>query len=166
MLAAVALVALAGALVAFALSGGHGGAAIPGTTTVAAARTVTHPPSSTQSAATTSALPPTSSSLIARGEALMAQGKYLEALPLLQQANRVLNGSGTASEGRADADLALAIVKVGSCSGVVSLVVRADQLLGPQPQTDQLRTGCSAPPAPPPAHGHGGPHGKGNGKDG
>jgi hypothetical protein len=153
LLIALAVVAALGALAAIVLTGTEGKAAATETLTVrisGPARTVTRPATTTATATRA----PLGSSLIARGEALLRNQQYLAALPLLQQANRELNASGTPSEGRADADLAQAIVAVGSCNGVVSLVDRADQLLTPQPQTDQLRAMCDGAPGHRPGHHH------------
>jgi hypothetical protein len=182
-LATVALAALAGLLVALALDGAPRGTTTttklatgqPASTAAPPSPTSTAAPSPPPSTAAPSP-PPAGSSLIARGQALLAQGSDLAALPLLQQANRELNGSGTTNEGRADAALARAIVGVGSCSGVISLVDRAEQLLGTQSGLEALRADCATPAPPPsgrahgpgraPGPGHGKGHGNGNGNGG
>ena len=173
---AVAILAGAGILAVFALGGGHHGA--PPAARAAAGTTVSTRPRIPRAKTTTASRPPTTTApptapaqLISHGERLLSRGKALQALPLLQQANRDLNGSGTADEGHADAALAAAIVGVNSCNGVASLVVRADQLLGPQPATDRLAADCHLPPAGPGngngnGHGDGQGHGKGNGDGG
>jgi serine/threonine-protein kinase len=141
---------VAGIAGAFVLTGGHGTASAPPVTV-----RVTVPPR-TVTEQTTTAAPPaagsTGTGLIARGESLLASGRALEALPLLQQANNQLNASGTTGEARADTDLAVAIVGVRSCNGVVSLVDRADQIIGPTPKTAALRAACTGPPGHRPGH--------------
>ena len=162
----VAMLAGAGVLVAIALSVGDRAAAPP-TRPAAVAGEASLPSAksasttTTLSATTVSAPPAGPAQLIAQGERFLSEGKPLQALPLLQQANRDLNGSGSADEGRADAALAAAIVGVSSCNGVASLVVRADQLLGPQPATDRLAADCQ-----PPGAGAGRDQGNGHGDGG
>jgi hypothetical protein len=129
------------------------------TTAVTAAPTTTTPPTTTTSPAQQGA-----AELIQRAEALMQAGDYQDALPLLQQATRQLQGVATPDEARADTDLAATIVQLGSCDGVIPLLDRAEQLQGPQPETDRLRTACSGPPGHRPGHGHG--HGNGNDNEG
>ncbi len=166
---AVAILAGVGILAVFALGSDHPTA--PPAARAAAGTTVSTRPPTTRASTTTVSRPPTTTApptgpaeLIAQGERLLSRGKALQALPLLQRANRDLDGSGTANEGHADAALAAAIVGVSSCNGVSSLVVRADQLLGPQPATDRLAADCHVPPpGPGNRHGHGGGQGHGNG---
>ena len=156
LLTALGVLALAGVLAAVWLSQRPGQRAAAPTVTVVVTtppRTVTESSTSSPQAPTTT--PPAGSALITQGESLMQRREYLQALPLLQQANREFNASGTPDEARADADLALAIVGVGSCNGVISLIDRVDQLTAAPPQTDRLRALCSHPPGHGPGHGHG-----------
>ena len=117
---------------------------------VTAAPTTTTPPTTTTSPAQQGA-----AELIRQAEALMQADDYQDALPLLQQATRQLQGVGTPDEAKADTDLAATIVQLGSCDGVIPLLDRAEQLQGPQPETGQLRTACSGPPGHRHGHGHG-----------
>lgn len=160
LLTALGVLALAGALAAVWLSRGGQPAAAPAVTVVVTAppRTVTELATSPPPAPTTT--PSAGSALLTQGESLLQRREYLQALPLFQQANREFNASGTPDEARADADLALAIVGVGSCNGVISLIDRVDQLTAAPPQTDRLRALCSHAPG----HGQGHGHGRGGGE--
>jgi hypothetical protein len=169
---AVLLLALAaaGGALAVILTSGPGHAATPPTTkTVTAAappaRTVTvTAPASTQALtapATGNASPTTNgSSLLQQAQALIQAGNYQAALPLLQHAVQLLQGSGTSSEGNADYTLAYTTTQLGSCTGVLPLLDRAQTLLGQEPQIDQLRATCTGPPGHRPGHGHGNGNGQ------
>jgi serine/threonine protein kinase len=127
------------------------------TTAVTGASTTTTPPTTT----TPSPAQRGADQLIRQAEALMQANDYQGALPLLQRAAGQLQGAGTPDEAKVATDLAFTITQLGSCDGVVPLLDRAEQVQGPQPMTDQLRTVCSGPPEQRPGHGNG----KGKGKE-
>ena len=154
--------ALAGAALAAVLASGHGHAAAQQTarTVTAPAQTVTvTAPASTQAATTPTATntPTTTSatSLDQQAQTLLQADNYTAALPLLQQAVQLLQGSGTADEANADYNLAYTITQLGSCDGVLPLLDRAQAIQGSRPKIDQLSTICTGPPGHRPGHGHG-----------
>lgn len=155
-------VALAGAVLAAVLASGHSRAAAQPTsrTVTAPAQTVTvTAPTSTQAATTpaTTGPPATTSgaNLDQQAQALLQAGNDQAALPLLQQAVQLLQGSGTAVEANADYNLAYTIIQLGSCDGVLPLLARAQAIQGSQPRIDQLNAICTGPPGHRPGHGHG-----------
>jgi len=159
-LLALAAAAGAGALAAILTSSpGHAATKPKIETVTAPPRTVTvTTPASTQ----TVTAPPTSNTPTTNGaelnqqaQALIQAGNYQAAQPLLQQAVQLLQGSGTTDEANADYNLAYTPTQLGSCGGVLSLLDRAQAILGQQPQIDQLRATCTGPPGHRPGHGNG-----------
>jgi serine/threonine-protein kinase len=166
--AGLAVAALAGIGLAALLSDGDGGlAAVPrertviqtvtarGTTvretvvTTAPARTlpaqtvVTTAPARTQPAGTTASPAPAPSGdpseLNDRGFALMQQGDYEQALPLLEQSVAGLAGTGSLTEAYASYNLAYTRFQLGSCDGVLELLDRSQQVQGHRTEIDRLR---------------------------
>ncbi|NUT56350.1 MAG: tetratricopeptide repeat protein, partial [Thermoleophilia bacterium] len=74
-----------------------------------------------------------------QGYALMRQGRYEEALPLLEQAVAGLNGSGQLAEAYADYNLAFTRLALGRCDGVVELLDRSEQVQGSRKEIRKLR---------------------------
>jgi serine/threonine-protein kinase len=113
--------------------------------------TVTAPaPPVTAPAATTSAAPPAtpaapdagSSSGTALNDAgwqKMKAGDYQGALPLLEQAVRKLDGTGSLGEAYALYNLAFTRVALGSCDGVVAMLDRSQAIQGRRAEIDSLR---------------------------
>jgi eukaryotic-like serine/threonine-protein kinase len=124
-------------------------AAAPPAQTVTTAQTITTAQTVTVTAVTNGA------DLVQQAQGLVEAGNYQAALPLLQQAAQMLNGSGTATEGTADYSLAFTLAQLGSCDSALPLLDRAQAILGQQPQIDQLRAVCTGPPGHQPGHGHG-----------
>jgi hypothetical protein len=110
-------------------------------TTVAA-----QPPPTTTPAGTTPAPAPATGN----GEALALQGydklragDYAGALPLLQQAARQLDGTGSTSEAYNDYNLAYAIAKTSGCSDdVLRLLDASEGIQGHRTEIDRLRASC------------------------
>jgi eukaryotic-like serine/threonine-protein kinase len=104
----------------------------PGTTEVV---TTTAPP------ATTEAPPPAASGaeLNDQGFALMQQGDFEGALPLLEQAVQALGGSGDIVEAYASYNLAFTRLRLGRCDGVPELLDRSEQVQGPHKDIDRAR---------------------------
>jgi hypothetical protein len=163
--ALLALLAAGGGVLAFALTRGHdAGTAAPTVRTITAAApaqtvTVTAPaptqPTTTAPAATSTTPASSGADLLRQAQALIQAGNDPAALPPLQQAVQLLQGSGTPDEGNADYTLASTTIQLGSCDGVLPLLDRAQTILGNQPQIDQLRATCTGPPGHRPGHGNG-----------
>jgi eukaryotic-like serine/threonine-protein kinase len=106
----------------------------PGTTEVV---TTTAPPP------TTTAPPPpaepTGAELNDQGFALMQQGNYQGALPLLEQAVQKLSGSGELAEAYALYNLAFTRLQLGQCEGVPELLDRSEQIQGQRGDINKAR---------------------------
>jgi len=139
LIAGLVLAALAGVAVALALSSGGS----PEVTTVIRERTL--PGTTVRQTVTTQAQPPTSRpqttaapapsgegghSLNDRGFALMQQGAYEQALPLLQQAVQKLQGVGPSDpfEGYANYNLGYTLLQLGQCDQAMNYLQNADRL--------------------------------------
>ena len=118
---------------------------LPGTTVVQTVTTQaapTPPPETTAPATTEAQRPPSSGSpseLNDRGYELMQQGRYEEALPLLEQAVSALSGSGELAEAYASYNLAFTRFALGSCDGVLDLLDRSQQVQGERKEISKLR---------------------------
>jgi hypothetical protein len=66
-------------------------------------------------------------------------GDYAGALPLLEQAVRKLQGTGSTTEAYADYNLAYTRLALGSCTGVLVLLDNSEQIQGHRPEIDRLR---------------------------
>jgi eukaryotic-like serine/threonine-protein kinase len=145
LLALLAVSAIVGGVLGAVLSGGGGSeSASPPQASVRTItqqgttvhETVTTPASAPASAPTTQQRPTTQAaaadahSLNDRGYALMRQGDYEAALPLLQQAVQGLQGVGPSDpyEGYANYNLGYSLLQVGRCSDAVPYLERAKQL--------------------------------------
>jgi serine/threonine protein kinase len=105
--------------------------------TVVSTVVTTAPAPPTTSAATTSA-PTTSASSSAvggdpvdennRAWALMQQGQYSAALPLLQDAQHQLNGQGSLAEAYTDYNLGYTLMQLGQCSSAMPYLERSKAL--------------------------------------
>jgi eukaryotic-like serine/threonine-protein kinase len=115
----------------------------PGTTSEV---TVTAEPPPPPPPATPPATPPpteaSGAELNDQGFALMQQGNFEAALPLLEQAVQKLSGTGDATEAYALYNLAATRVALGSCEGVLDLVDRSEQLQGRRREFKQVRKAC------------------------
>jgi eukaryotic-like serine/threonine-protein kinase len=149
--------AIAGALLAYFLTGGSGGDATQGTTVLTRERTVTSPagvttverpvtitttaPTTTAPAATQ---PPGSSvsgaALNNAGFIRMRLGDYERALPLLERAVERLQGTGSLDEAYASYNLAYTRFQLGSCDGVLDLLDRSESIQGQRSEIDDLRS--------------------------
>ena len=69
----------------------------------------------------------------------MQQGRYEEALPLLEQAVAGLEGSGDLAEAYAAYNLAFTRRALGRCDGVVELLDRSEQVQGRRKEISRLR---------------------------
>ena len=95
----------------------------PGTTQVI---TTTAPPPTTEQPPPA----PSGAELNDQGFALMQQGDFEAALPLLEQAVQALSGSGELAEAYASYNLALTRLQLGRCDGVAELLDRSEQIQG------------------------------------
>jgi serine/threonine protein kinase len=82
---------------------------------------------------------PTGAELNDDGFALMQQGRYGEALPLLEQAVTKLAGTGSLYEAYASYNFAFTRFALGSCDGVLTLLDRSEQIQGEREPIDRLR---------------------------
>lgn len=143
--------ALAGGLLAFLLTRDGDEAPTP-TTVVTEVRTVTtqgevttveRPVTVTTSAPTTSVAPPASgqsgAALNNAGFARMQAGDYNGALPLLEEAVRRLQGTGSIFEAYASYNLAFTRFALGNCDGVLELLDRSESIQGRRSAIDRLR---------------------------
>jgi len=60
----------------------------------------------------------------------MNQGRYSEALPVLQQAVQKLDGTGDIYEAYADYNLAYTMIQLGDCAGALPLLDESEQIQG------------------------------------
>ena len=74
-----------------------------------------------------------------QGYELMRQGRYDEALPLLEQAVAGLSGSGELAEAYASYNLAFTRRALGRCDGVLELLDRSEAVQGERKEIDRLR---------------------------
>ena len=74
-----------------------------------------------------------------QGFALMQEGEFAAALPLLRQSVIALNGSGLIDEAYAAYNLAFSRFATGRCDGVVALLDRSERIQGTRREIDELR---------------------------
>ncbi len=140
--------ALGGALLAYFLTRGDGGAQTPKVVTkierVTNQGQVTTVETRVTVTSSAPAAPPAGSSQ--SGEALndagyskMQAGNYTGALPLLEQAVQKLQGTGKLYEAYASYNLAYTRFQLGNCDGVLALLDRAESIEGRKPAIDRLR---------------------------
>jgi predicted Ser/Thr protein kinase len=77
-----------------------------------------------------------------QGFALMQQGDYNAALPLLEQAVTKLNGSGEIAEAYALYNLAATRAALGNCDGVEDLLARSEAIQGKRKEFKRVRKEC------------------------
>jgi eukaryotic-like serine/threonine-protein kinase len=73
------------------------------------------------------------------GFALMQDGNYEAALPLLEQAVAGTQGEGSLTEAYASYNLAFTRLQLGDCTGVLELLDRSEQVQGQRTEIDELR---------------------------
>ncbi len=73
-----------------------------------------------------------------QGFALMQQGNYVAARPLLERSVRALSGSGELYEAYASYNLAYTRFALGVCDGVLSLLDRSEAVQGEREAINQL----------------------------
>jgi tetratricopeptide (TPR) repeat protein len=93
----------------------------------------------TSSASSSSPSSGSASALNDQGYALMQQGDFRSALPLLEQAVAAAEGTGSLTEAYADYNLAYTRMQLGSCEGVLALLDRSQQVQGERKEIDRLR---------------------------
>jgi hypothetical protein len=74
-----------------------------------------------------------------QGYALMQDGRYEEALPLLEQSVAGLSGSGELAEAYASYNLAFTRRALGRCDGVLDLLDRSQQIQGDRGEIKRMR---------------------------
>jgi eukaryotic-like serine/threonine-protein kinase len=140
--------ALAGAGLAVLLTRGDGGHARTevvtrrATVTKEGRVTTVQQPVTVTTSATTAPSPATGQSGAAlnnAGYAKMRAGDYAGALPLLEQAVRQLQGTGSLDEAYASYNLAFTRFAVGNCDGVLDLLNRSESVQGRRKEIDRLR---------------------------
>jgi eukaryotic-like serine/threonine-protein kinase len=139
--------AVGGAMLAYFLTRGDGGAAAPTVitktqrvTTQGQVTTVEKPVTVTTSPAAGAPSPqPTGEALNDAGYAKMQAGDYTGALPLLEQAVRKLQNTGKLYEAYASYNLAYTRFQLGNCEGVLELLDRAESIEGRKDAIDSLR---------------------------
>jgi len=110
---------------------------LPGATVVQTVTTASEPPPATTTAEEPPAESPTD--LNDQGFQLLQEGRYEEALPLLERAVVGLAGSGELAEAYASYNLAVARRALGQCDGVVELLDRSEQVQGERKEISKLR---------------------------
>jgi len=117
----------------------------PTTITETTTATETIPPPTTEPApsTTTATTPPATTSvdgltLNNEGFALMQDGDYAGALPLLERAVAGLTGSDSIGEAYASYNLAFTRFALGQCDGVLALLQRSEDIQGKRREIDRL----------------------------
>jgi eukaryotic-like serine/threonine-protein kinase len=145
--------AVAGALLAYALTRGDSSANTPSVitrvqtvTTQGQVSTVERPVTVTSTPTTTAAATPPAGPSSASGAALnnagfrkMQAGDYAGALPLLERAYQKLRGTGSLDEAYNAYNLAFTRFALGNCAGVLDLLDRSESIQGHRSEIDNLR---------------------------
>jgi eukaryotic-like serine/threonine-protein kinase len=162
--------ALAGGLLAFALTRGGGHTSAPPSIHTVV-KTIQGKATTVTQEVTTAASPPppspppaagsqSGSALNNAGFTKMKAGDYQGALPLLQEAVRKLQGTDQIDEAYADYNLASTLLHLNQCNGVKELLKNSERIQGHRSEIDtakaQEKSQC---------HGGGGGNGNGNGND-
>jgi len=156
----IVMAVVAGVALAAVLTGGGSGAKPKAAAQPRTAAATTAPPApATTPPATTATAAPDGHALNDQAYALMQQGNFAGALPLLQQAVQKLQGTGPtdAYEGYATYNLGYTLLQLGRCQDAITYLQRAAQLepgnAAVQAALQQAQA-CVNPP-PPKEHGHG-----------
>jgi tRNA A-37 threonylcarbamoyl transferase component Bud32/tetratricopeptide (TPR) repeat protein len=139
--------AIGGAMLAYFLTRGDGGAGAPTiitktqrVTNQGQVTTVEKPVTVTTSPAAGAPSPqPSGEALNDAGYAKMQAGDYTGALPLLEQAVGKLQNTGKLYEAYASYNLAFTRFQLGNCNGVLDLLDRAESIEGHKDAIDSLR---------------------------
>jgi serine/threonine protein kinase len=126
---------------AVVLAGGLGVAALVGTAgdDPPAQRTSRSTPDTSTPVTTTEPNTDEGAELNEQGFALMQEGDYSAALPLLNRSVDALAGTGTLDEAYASYNLAFSRFAIGNCSGVLQLLARSELIQGHRDEIDDLR---------------------------
>jgi hypothetical protein len=143
--ALLVLGAIAGGLLAYALTRGDDGTTR--TTVVTRTQRVTTQGQVTTRTVTTTTTPTSPSggqgasgvALNNAGFARMQAGDYTGALPLLERAVQKLQGTGSLDEAYADYNLAYTRYQLGNCDGVLDLLARSESIQGHRKEIDRLQ---------------------------
>jgi serine/threonine-protein kinase len=130
------LLLVAGVIGAIVATRGGGKSAGPGPLRVTTiVKRVTAPSQTVVSTVVTTAPPPTTTAVGGdpvdennRAWALMQQGNYNDALPLLQDAQQQLNGQGSLAEAYTDYNLGYTLMQLGQCSEAIPYLDRSKHL--------------------------------------
>jgi serine/threonine-protein kinase len=142
--------ALAGGLLAFALTRGGDHTAAPTRVRTVVKTIQGHATTVTQEVTTTAASPPppspppaagsqSGSALNDAGFTKMKAGDYQGALPLLQQAVSKLQGTGSLTEAYADFNLASTLLHLNQCNGVKELLKSSERIQGHRSEIDTAK---------------------------
>ena len=102
----------------------------------------------TTTAATTETTPTTAEKTVSADEAtelndeafaLMNEGRYADALPMLEQAIRTLRGTGSLAEAYTSYNLAVTRLELGRCDDVIALLERSQSLQRPRKEIARAR---------------------------
>jgi hypothetical protein len=171
-LALLLLGALAGGILAFALTRGGGSDHNAAASVRTIVKTVQGQATTITQEVTTTATPPppappppspapasqSAAALTDAGTAKMRAGDWQGALPLLEQAVTKLRGTGQIYEAYADYDLASTLLHVGRCDGVKDLLKTSEQIQGHRSEIDTAKAMEKSQ-----CHGGGNGNGQGNG---
>jgi hypothetical protein len=148
---ALGLCAVAGAVAAGVVATHRGSSPDAGRVTVTqrgttVVQTVTAQQPTQQQSATTPAAPTSSvngQAIALQGYDRLKSGDYAGAIPLLEQAARELQGTGTTDEAYNDYNLAYALAKTSGCSDrVLQLLDASESIQGRRTEIDRLRASC------------------------
>jgi eukaryotic-like serine/threonine-protein kinase len=144
--ALLSLGAIAGALIAFALTRGHDEPArttvvtrTERVTTQGQVTTVEKPVTVTTSPTVPAGAGASGAALNNAGYAKMRGGDYAGALPLLERAVQKLQGTRSLDEAYADFNLAYTRYHLGNCDGVLDLLNRSESIQGHRGAIESLR---------------------------
>jgi eukaryotic-like serine/threonine-protein kinase len=82
------------------------------------------------------------STMVDQATGLMRQGRYDQALPIAQQALQKLQGSGQIYEAYASYDVGKSLAELGRCSEALPYIKRSEKLQGHRSELDAVRAKC------------------------